>query len=195
MSANNPKYILIHCTDYSYRLLPDQRKACEGWHKDRDFPVSSLGSQVGYHRLVTGGTNYQCRLDTDEGAHCNQLENGLSMNFQSLGICIGFDGDIEMPPSDDYFMLQQQVWDWQDKYNIPASKVRFHRYYAKDKTCPGTLITDQWLQDLLTRPKPVPVIPKLDTCIAEKAEIAILTKKVSWYTSIVDKIKLFLNSI
>lgn len=189
MSKNNPTSILVHCTDYSYRLLRDQRIACEGWHKDRDFPVSSLGSFVGYHALITGGKNYQCRLDTDEGAHCNQIENGVSMNFQSLGVCVGFDGDIEFPLPEDYALLQKQVWSWQDKYMIPPGKVKFHRTYATNKTCPGSLITDQWLKDLLVRPLPAPVIPKVETCITEKAQIDMLQKKVAWYTSIIEKLK------
>lgn len=186
---NTPRYILIHCTDYSYRKMKDQFLACNNWHRDRQFPVSSKGLFIGYHRLITGGKNYECRLDTDEGAHCNQRINGVSLNFQSLGVCLGFDGDIELPIPEEYSLLQKQVWEWQDKYKIPNDKVVFHRYFAKDKTCPGSLITNQWLKDLLTRPQPIKEEIKLNQCIDEKKTIEELNKKVSWYESLINSLR------
>lgn len=181
---NNPKYIIIHCTAYSYRTLFDQFVACNGWHKDRQFPLSSLGLYIGYQRLITGDKNYQCRLDTDEGAHCNQQIGGISMNFQSLGVCLGFDGDIEFPTANQYILLQKQVWDWQDKYNIPNTNIFFHRHFATNKTCPGNLITDQWMKDLLIRPLPLPIIPSPDRCT--EAEV----KKEAWYNSFLKSVGL-----
>ena len=159
MNKNNPKWIILHTTDYPRSKLYDQYTACNGWHKDRDFPKSSIGLYTGYHRLITGEKNYQCRFDTDEGAHCNQQVDGVSLNFQSLGVCVGFDGDIEPLTAMEYALLQKQVWDWQDEWKIPNEKVKFHRYFATDKTCPGSLINDAWLVKLLTRPILVTVIP------------------------------------
>lgn len=148
--------------------------------------MSSLGLFVGYHRLITGDKNYQCRLDTDVGAHCNQKEGGVSVNFQSLGVCIGFDGDIEFPLATHYQMLQQQVWDWQDVYHIPNENIRFHRYYAyvEGKTCPGSLMTDQWLKYLLHRPLPIVVTPKQDLCTDPE-----VVKKAHWWDNLPDWLK------
>jgi hypothetical protein len=164
---NTPKYIIVHCSDTSYAISKSQFNQINNYHRDeRGFPRSSLGFYVGYHKLITGGKVYQARLDSDEGAHCNQVRNGMSMNFQSLGICIGFDGDIEMPTLADAIMMRDEVWAWQDKYNIPTTNILFHRDFAKDKTCPGSLITREWLENLLRRtkvaiptPPPAPVIP------------------------------------
>lgn len=182
---NVPKTIIIHCTDVSYRQIADQFIPCNGWHRDRDFPLSSLGNFIGYHNLITGEKNYKAREEWEVGAHCNQQENGLSMNFQSLGVCVGFDGDIEFPTPKQYELLQKQVWDWMDKYMISPSRVKFHRDYAKDKTCPGSLITQQWLTDLLTRPKPVPVTPKPEAnlCTTE------VVKKASAWDNLIAFIK------
>ena len=183
---NKPRFIILHTTDYSYRLLADQFIACNGWHRDRDFPLSSLGLYIGYHSLITGEKNYRCRTDSDEGAHCNQRQDGVSMNFQSLGVCLGFDGDIEMPTAMQYALLQKQVWEWQDMYGIPHENVRFHRYYAKDKTCPGSLITDTWLKTLLTRPT-MPVAgpkPPETMCIAQEQTIKDLKKKLTWFETV-----------
>jgi hypothetical protein len=188
---NNPTSIVIHTTDYSYRLLNDQFVACNGWHRDRQFPVSSLGCFIGYHRLITGGVNYKCRLETDEGAHCNQKVNGLSMNFQSLGVCVGFDGDIEMVRPEEYVLLQKQVWDWQDFYKIPDEKVFFHRHFATNKTCPGSLITNQWLVDLLKRPLPVVPKPAENICMAQEKIIAEQKVKIAWYEKLLALIKTY----
>lgn len=143
---NNPKYIIVHCTDASYRTNKNQFGMVEAYHKSEDFPKSSLGYHVGYHRLITGGLNYKCRLDTDVGAHCNNVVNGLSLNFQSLGVCIGFDGDVEMPTATDTALMVAQIKEWQMAYDIPNSRVMFHRDFKKEKTCPGSLITRAWLE-------------------------------------------------
>lgn len=125
-----PRWIIIHCSDVSYRTAYDQLSAIENYHRSQMFPISSLGYHTGYQHLITGGKNYECRRDNEIGAHCNTVVNGLSMNEQSLGVCVGFDGDIEYMPQDWYDLLQKQVWAWQDKHNIPDERVKFHRYFA-----------------------------------------------------------------
>lgn len=152
---NTPEYIIAHCSDVSQDDLKNQFVSINNYHRDvRLFPVSSLGIYVGYHRLITGGKNYKCREDFEVGAHCNNVVNNVSMNFKSLGVCIGFDGDIEMPTTEHVKLLQQQIWEWQDKYKIPNERVKFHRDYATNKTCPGRLITREWLDEILKRPAP-----------------------------------------
>jgi hypothetical protein len=150
--TNDPHAIVIHCTDVSWRTLRDQFKSVNAYHRDeREFPLSQLGYYVGYHRLITGGRNYQARLDKEVGAHTNQTgPNEQSMNVQSLGICVGFDGDIELPHPDDYALLQAQIREWQARYNIPNERVYFHRDFSKSKTCPGALCTPAWLKELLS---------------------------------------------
>lgn len=165
--TNNPKYILVHCSDTSYKISTDQYKSVNIYHRDeRQFPVSRSNQYVGYHSFITGGKNWRPREDDEVGAHCNQEYDGvtvyapgskkaLSMNLQSLGTCIGFDGDVEYPTQADAVMLRDQIWAWQDKYGIATKDVRFHRDFATGKTCPGTLITRAWLEQLIRRvPKP-----------------------------------------
>lgn len=188
---NNPKYILIHCSDVSYKVCADQFYSINKYHRDeRGFPRSSLGLYVGYHYLITGEQEYLCRIDTEEGAHCNQHLNGLSMNFQSIGVCIGFDGDIEFPTSMQYALLQKRVWALQDKWGIKNENVRFHREFATTKTCPGSLITQAWLDELLKRPVPVILPPKPveNMCVVQDKEIAELKRKLSWYDKFRDSL-------
>lgn len=152
MDANNPKYIIVHCSDVSYKISTNQFNSINTYHRDvRQFPRSKNGYYIGYHALITNNRLYRPKEDYEEGAHCNQHVGGLSMNFQSLGICIAFDGDVELPSKADEALLKQQIWKWQDKYNISNDRVLFHRDFAKDKTCPGALITRSWLSNLLVR--------------------------------------------
>jgi len=158
---NKPTYIIIHHSAVEESKLFNQLNSINNYHRDaRAFPVSSLGLHVGYHSLITGGKNYKCKKDTDDGAHCNQKVGGVSINFQSLGVCVGFNGDVETMSDIHYGLLKKQIWEWQEKYKIPNEKVVFHRHFATYKSCPGSLLDDTWLEKLLTKepeaPSPVP---------------------------------------
>lgn len=197
---NSPKYIVLHTSDVSYKKISDQFVSINRYHRDvTQFPVSTLGYYTGYHVLVTGEKVYKCRLDSDEGAHCNQGYDGftvyqpenkstwpkgvLSMNFQSLSICFGGDGDIEYPTAMQYALMQKQVWDWQDKYKISNENVFFHRKFSPVKTCPGSLLNQEWLNKFLERPVPVVIPPKPveNMCVAQEKEIAKLKEQLAWY--------------
>lgn len=181
MAVNNPQYIIIHCTDVSYRTLWNQLNSVNKYHRSQEFPASSLGYHVGYHVLITGGQSFKCRDDGDEGAHCNQQVGGLSMNYQSLGVCVGFDGDIETMPEDWRLMLQRQVWSWQDKFGITDKNVRFHREFSLGKTCPGGLLGENWKKDLLKRPEVKPIDQHV-----KREEIL---SQISFWTSILERLR------
>ena len=155
MTENKPEFILIHCSDVSYKEMPNQFWAINRWHKEREFPVSSLGYYVGYHRLSSGGIEYKAREDREVGAHCNQIANGKSdsFNFYSLGYCLAFDGDIEYPPQKDVDNMIRTIRGWQQLYAIPLERVIFHRKPTPRKTCPGSLIPDDYFSRMLA---PVP---------------------------------------
>ena len=198
MNSNQPKFLVLHCSDVSHNTNPHQLISIDRYHRDeRGFPKSSLGFWVGYHYLIDSDKEYQCRADTDEGAHCNQGYDGKtiyqpgaydntkikSMNFQSIGICWSGDGDIEYPTPIQYGLLQKRIWALQDKWKIPNENVKYHRYFSKGKTCAGSLLTDEWLATLLIRPVETPIPPKpIDrTCLAQEAEIKQLKERLKWY--------------
>jgi len=168
-NMNIPTMIVLHSSDVRKSIQPAQFNSINNYHKEQGFPVSSLGIYVGYHALIEQGKVIECRLPTDEGAHCNQQKNGKSINFQSLGACVSGDYDVEKMSPEDYDALRQQVWAWQAKYNIPNSEVYFHRHFNTLKTCAGLLLTDEWLKGLLKQPNAVPSA----TCVAEKAELEV----------------------
>lgn len=180
--VNNPKYIIIHCTDVSQKTIWDQLDSVNKYHKGLGFTFSSLGFYVGYHRLITGGKNYKCKEDNEEGCHTNQSENGISINFQSLGICVGFDGDVEFPDPIHMKLLKEQVLAWQKQYNIPNICVKFHRYFNLMKTCPGGLIKQSWLDALLEpiepTSKPATQQTKQDALINIQDQLNVVQKAI-----------------
>jgi len=161
---NKPRFIVIHCSDVSSKTVFDQYNSINQTHRNRGFTKSILGGWVGYHVLITGEKLYKCKETWEEGCHTNQYYNDLSVNFQSLGICIGFDGDIEYPTTTQYNLLQQQVLTWMKEFSIPKENVKMHRFYEQRKTCPGVLITQEWINRLIEPPtedvKPLPQLTK-----------------------------------
>ena len=158
----------------SWRRNRDQFNAVNQYHHSLDFPKSKAGYYVGYHRLITGGKNYQARIETEVGAHTKD------MNSRSLGICVGFDGDIEYPHPDDYVLLKKQVQGWQDDYNILNEKVFFHRVFNTSKTCPGSLLGVEWMKELLRR------TPAEKPQEQEEKQKQILLQKISILQRLVD---------
>lgn len=190
---NQPIKILIHATDTSQAVGKDQYNSVNSYHKSLDFPRSKTGSYVGYHRLITGGKNYKCREDDEIGAHCNSTtEDGKSLNVQSLGVCVGFDGDIEYMTPEHYELLKTQVTDWQEKYNIPDSEVYFHRDFNLNKTCPGTLLGKEWLYQLL---KKTPNIKPKEQCEKQEAIIKELKEQVGVFNKILLLLMELLNNL
>lgn len=172
----------------------DQFISVNKYHKTLDFTKSSLGFYVGYHRLITGGLNYKCKEDTEEGCHCNQSENGISINMQSLAVCVGFDGDVEFPNGVHCDLLRNQILLWQGIHGIPYENIKMHRYFNTGKTCPGQLIDQKWIDNLL---RPVP--PVLDTKPRDQQvkqnDIENMQRQVGILEEIVVKLRLLINII
>ncbi len=177
--TNNPKYIIVHHTDVSYKKNPNQFFAVNRYHRDvRNFPKSSLGYYGGYQIFISNGKEYRYREDREEGAHCNTVVDGVSMNFQSLGLGWAGDGDIETPTPKDTDLIRARIKKWQKKYNIPNDKVHIapHRKWSPWKTCFGSLLADDWAYLLVNPPVKSPEA-------SEKAE------KIKQYTLLLDRLR------
>lgn len=155
---NEPRYIIIHTSAVSYKKLKNQLNAIDSYHQSKGFPRSSLGYFVGYHRLSTDGIEYKCREDYEVGAHANNKVDGVSLNFQSLGYCMGFDGDTELPDPRDVENMKRTVREWMEKHNIPLERIKFHRHYNTLKTCPGALIGDQMIEVWFSKKEENPIM-------------------------------------
>jgi len=186
---NKPRFILIHCSDVSYKIQPNQFLTINTYHRDvREFPISSLGLYGGYHILVSGGRKYRYRNDDEVGAHCNQTTpDGVSLNFQSLGICIAFDGDIEFPTPEDSTLIKAQIEEWVALYHIPLENIYNHRHFTPWKTCPGSLLTDTWGQQLM-----LPVIKQTHQ-VKNQAELKRIAGELTRLQRLLNQIKVLFH--
>lgn len=134
-------YLIIHHTGVSRDKNPDQFEATNNYHKAKWNFKSSLGYYAGYHyEIAADGTIRQARSDNEAGAHT------IGHNFDSIGISLDGNFDIEMPTPDQEKSLKELLLKLKAKY--PAAKIAFHRQFA-NKTCPGKLIPDDWANNLI----------------------------------------------
>ena len=149
--SNKPRWITVHCTAASHQTAPQQFFAVNRYHKDRGFPLSSLGYYGGYHILIErDGTELRYREDWEIGAHCNDIQDGLSMNMQSLGVCLAGNFDIEFPTPAQIETLRKRLVKWTQGYpEISYAKILPHRNWSKLKTCYGANLASDWARKLV----------------------------------------------
>ena len=136
-----PRRIVWH---HSAADTPDpQFHAINGWHKDRGFPISSLGFYVGYHYVIEkDGTVARARTDQEIGAH------DTGENIDSLGICLVGNFSVSVPTVQQAFAFANLLRQLMMAHVISINAIEPHR--RDDKTeCPGTLMPDNWPMGLL----------------------------------------------
>jgi N-acetylmuramoyl-L-alanine amidase len=170
---NIPRYLIIHhCGGTDLNPLADTSnqtfEVVDNYHR-------SLGwGGCGYHYYIDKtGKVTQGRQDAQEGCHCNQVENGKSMNVQSLGICLAGNFDLTFPTPEQEAALTKLLKEKMAQYKLLPNDIKPHRHWA-NKTCYGRRLTDDWARNLV---KPIVEAPnpQLATCMsqveAQKVEI------------------------
>lgn len=143
-----PHFLIVHHSFTPKDIPANQAEnSFNTTHKNRDFPLSSLGWYVGYHYVIYGtGEIRQYRQDKEIGAHTKEQ----SMNFQSLGICLSGNFDTELPNSLQTEALRQWLMQKTALWSIPAANIFPHRKFAPYKSCYGTKLADDWARNLIT---------------------------------------------
>lgn len=131
-----PKRIIWHHS--AYQSDEHQAAKIDQWHKDRGFPISSLGYYIGYHYIIEkDGSVFKAREENEIGAH-DQGEN-----IDSLGICLAGDFNKEMPTVAQTNAFRTLWLDIIIRLSIPILAIEPHR--RDDSTdCPGKNLTDDW---------------------------------------------------
>lgn len=140
-----PSYIIIH---HAAAPINQTFASINAYHKTKFNFISSMGFYIGYQYLIEGdGKTTQGRRDDEPGAHTSQQ----NMNYQSIGICLTgwFDPGHDASPTEAQkrsltTLLKQKMAQW----SIPRANIKFHRDFAP-KTCPGQLITQDFITNLL----------------------------------------------
>lgn len=137
-------FIIFH-----HSLTPRDRttfSAVNNYHQEKFNFLSEIGFYIGYHYFIdAAGKIYQGRKDEEAGAHCKEADK----NFDSIGICMAGNFDIELPSPAQLGSLKKLTAELMGKHGIPLNKLKFHRDYAKYKTCPGKNIKKDFRVKLL----------------------------------------------
>lgn len=133
---NIPNKIIVHHT--ADPTNSQQIFKVDDWHKQREFPISSLGWYVGYHYFIEkSGNVIQCRDIDDEGAHTQ------GENFSSIGIGLAGNFDIEMPTALQIRSMVGIIDNLIKNTAITMSAIHPHRHFA-NKSCFGSKLPDDW---------------------------------------------------
>lgn len=131
-----PKRIIWHHS--ASQLATAQASSIDQWHKDRGFPISSLGYFIGYHFVIErNGSVFKARETNEIGAH----DSGE--NLDSIGICLAGDFNTEMPTIEQVRAFRVIVLELMLKWGINLNAIEPHR---RDDTtdCPGKNLPDNW---------------------------------------------------
>ena len=144
--GNPVKYIIVH-NSAVYNDGRSQLQGIENTHKERFNFKSELGYYTGYQYVIdTNSSINQRRKDDEQGAHCKENH----MNFQSIGICLCMNGDQQMPTPEQESSFTSLALTKMEEWDIPLENVDLHRQYATYKSCPGTKITEDYINGLLS---------------------------------------------
>jgi hypothetical protein len=185
---NTPKYLILHHTGGTdLNPLADSSnqtfEVVDAYHK-------SLGwGGCGYHYFIDKtGKVTRGRLDSEEGAHCNQIENGKSMNVQSIGICLAGNFDLTFPTQRQEEELKKLLTLKMSQYNLTYDRIEPHRHWA-NKTCYGKRLSDTWARDLV-KVTVAPLDPRITSCLAEvESQKVEITKLRGFWRGLLDYIK------
>ena len=132
-----PRRIIFHHSDA--QAPSPQFAAIDQWHKERKFPLSSMGFYVGYHYVIEkDGTVRQARKEDEIGAH----DEGENVN--SIGICLVGNFTYSLPTEQQAAAAATLVGQIRSRWPIPVTRIEPHRW--DDTTeCPGKMLPDNWL--------------------------------------------------
>lgn len=144
-----PTYIIVHHsggTDANHNEDTSNQTVIQinAWHKERGFPLSSLGYYVGYQYVIEkDGTTIQCRKDDEIGAHT------VGMNDRSIGICLVGNFDLTLPTESQKTALTALLKEKMAQWSILSDNIVPHRHFVI-KSCYGSRLSDGWARDLVT---------------------------------------------
>lgn len=134
------EYIMLH-----HSLTDDSRTV--SWPAIRRYHKQTMGMKdVGYSFGVEmAGPEYEALIGRslyEVGAHCKEGE----MNRKAIGICLVGNFDKAPPPPAQMEVLRDRLLlPLMQAFQIPPSKIVFHRDYAGYKLCPGAAFTKEYL--------------------------------------------------
>ena len=181
------RYIAIHHTAVSARTTPYQLWAVNNYHKSKWNMVSSLGWYVGYNYFIDkSGITTQTRSHTEEtmankGHNCDVPER-----CDTISICMSGDFNIETPSEAQIASLRRIIDRLQVMY--PDAEIVGHRDIQRNRTCPGRLLTMDYIKTHIMREKSKPN----DHDVEKMRKIGEMAEKLSKLRLLIEKLKALL---
>jgi len=136
-----PVRIIVHTTADLYPF--NQLERVDNWHRQLDFPKSSLGYWIGYtYFLERNGKVIQTRTDTEQQAHVQ------GYNSDSIGIGVAGNHDYERPTQLQLSAVKNLILHKMTEHSILPDNVFGHRNFTKFKTCPGLMWPESEIKQL-----------------------------------------------
>ncbi len=124
------KYLIIHHTATSRDKTTFE--AVKKYHIEKGW------EDIGYHWFINGKGELQKGRDEKwVGAHASALKDGVSMNYQSLGVCLAGNFEIEEPSKEQIATLEAVLSDKRAKFGIARTNVLGHQEIPASTACPG----------------------------------------------------------
>lgn len=145
--SNKINWVVLHHSGTSNQVKSKQLKAINKYHKSLWNFKSSLGYYIGYHYFINRkGKVTQTRADSDIGAHCYHHK----MNYNSLGICLQGNFDIEKPEPKQIYALRDLLRRLVRQNSLNKNKIVFHNQYS-NTACPGKNLDLNFIRSLVSK--------------------------------------------
>lgn len=176
-------YYAIHHTAVSRSKNAAQLFAVNRYHQEKWNAKSTLGWFVGYNYFIdVDGTTTKCRDVGEEtiaqvGHNCD-----VKHRCDTISICLTGDFNQETLTDAQVVALRTLVTELKTVY--PMIVAKFHRELQPGRTCPGSLMTHQYLQSVVFgQPDPIDEEEK------EKAE------RIAQLSQILDQLRAILTRL
>jgi len=191
------RFRALHNTAVSYSDVPNQLWAVNNHHKNRWGMKSSLGFYIGYHGFIDGnGTFTQTRLIGEETIAIKGHNCDRPVTCDTVSFCAAFNGDKEVLNQAQRKTLKRlysgeielrfsiHVPSISLNWDITKLEDKFHRDLQSYRTCPGKLITYDYIKDILK-----------DEQMSDKKQLSNLQVKLNWIQQLVERLRAQMNLI
>ncbi len=178
------KYLALHETGVA-RSVSLQRRAVNEYHKNQFGMLSKMGWWIGYHTFIdTDGSLTRCREYGEESAAIKGHNCDAPERCDTISVCVAFNGDKELLSDVQVKRLREYAFEVKAIY--PDIKFTYHRNLQANRTCPGLMISDEYLSSVLFPQEIMKV--KAEDDIVKQSKIDEIARQVSFIQAWVDRL-------
>lgn len=144
--------IALHHSGVSRQSNPQQFDAINRYHKGKGYSISRLGYYTGYNFLIDGDGVITQTREIGEATGAQKGWNCIGGKC-AISICFTGNFDQELPSDEQIESAKELLATLKGEYNVP---VLGHRDLQDERTCPGVLMTEDYINRRLLGIVPPP---------------------------------------